>query len=132
MILFEYYIEIYLENESIINFLSRPIIYLTKEKKNLDNIIGDLKVEDLNFDNIKNTEKENKDKKSEEKEEKQKGGEQNNKIILQYSVNDLYKSAYKLNSPELERQIIYLNSKPNKTDAEKKIIDFLKKQLKNI
>jgi len=132
MILFEYYIEIYLENESIINFLSRPIIYLTKEKKKLENIIGDLKVEDLNFDDIKNTEKENKDKKSEEIEEKQKGGEQNNKIILQYSVNDLYKSAYKLNSPELERQIIYLNSKPNKTDAEKKIIDFLKKQLKYI
>ena len=109
MILFEKINQIYLENKSIINFLSRPIIYLNEEE-----------------------EKEKKKKEKEEvkiKEFEISISREENEVTMD---NEFYKSAYKLDSDKLYTKIKKLIQKPEKTKTEKKIIALLEDQLKGV
>ena len=107
MLLFDSINQLYLENKSIINFLSRPIIYLNKDE-----------------------EKENKKEKEREEEEiKEIKEDKKEEEIVE---KEFYKYSYKLDSEDLFKRIQKLAKKPDKTDIEKKIIYFLKKKLKGV
>ena len=108
MILLELIKNIYLENKYIIDFLSKPIIYLKQEKKfeNAENDSSDI-------DTTKSIEK------IEEKPDLQ---------MLQYlEEGELYKSEYKLS-----QDIEYLILNPDKNKNQKKLINLFKKHLKGI
>ena len=114
MILFDLINQIYLENKSIINFLSRPIIYLNpieeKKEKGKKNEI-EIKDFDINTTKEENEEKIEKEEKFEE---------------------DFYKPAYKLDSNKLFMKIKKLIQKPEKTKIEQKIISLLEEHLKGV
>ena len=120
MILFELINKIYLENKTILNFLSRPIIYLKdpqeqeKEKNNID--INDIKT-DASFELY--------DEKDEQKIDEKKEID-----IKEYFEGDLYKTAYKLETNALSEKIANLVLHPGKTSTQKKIIKALKNHLK--
>ena len=114
MLLFDSINQIYLENKSIINFLSRPIIYLNKSEE-------------------KQKEGKDKVKKEEEIEEREELEEvQKNKEEEEIIEKEFYKYSYKLDSDDLFKRIKRLVEKPDKSDIEKKIIFFLKKQLNEV
>ena len=118
MILFELINKIYLENKSILNFLSRPIIYLKdpKMQKNEDIDLGDIKT-----DASCEIYDEKEEKRVDEKKEIE---------IMQYFEGDLYKTAYNLESNVLSEKIANLVLKPGKTSIQKKLIKSLKNHLK--
>jgi len=117
MILFEYINKISLNNKSIINFLSRPIIYINGDKKE--------KNPEFSFNDIV-TEKSSEINEGENKEKKNKKLKRGNS---QYIKDELYKSAYRLNSDKLVNKITRLVDKEPKTKEEEKIIECLKDQL---
>jgi hypothetical protein len=117
MILFEYINKISLNNKSIINFLSRPIIYINGDKKE--------KNPDFSFNDIV-TEKSSEINEGENKEKTNKKLKRGNS---QYIKDELYKSAYRLNSDKLVNKITRLVDKVPKTKEEEKIIECLKDQL---
>ena len=117
MILFEYINKISLNNKSIINFLSRPIIYINGDKKE--------KNPEFSFNDIV-TEKSSEINEGENKEKTNKKLKRGNS---QYIKDELYKSAYRLNSDKLVNKITRLVDKEPKTKEEEKIIECLKDQL---
>ena len=120
MILFEIINKIYLENENIINFLSRPIIYLNDENENKIQEIEKSK----NYINISSSGNEIEiitSKKDINEVEK-----------LQYHPKELYISAYKLNINLLSKNIEDISLNPNKTKVEKNIIHYLKEHFKGV
>ena len=117
MILFEYINKISLNNKSIINFLSRPIIYINGDKKE--------KNPDFSFNDIV-TEKSSEINEGENKEKTNKKLKRGNS---QYIKDELYKSAYRLDSDKLVNKITRLVDKEPKTKEEEKIIECLKDQL---
>ena len=117
MILFEYINKISLNNKSIINFLSRPIIYINGDKKE--------KNPEFSFNDII-TEKSSEINEGENKEKKNKKLKRGNS---QYIKDELYKSAYRLDSDKLVNKITRLVDKEPKTKEEENIIECLKDQL---
>ena len=117
MILFEYINKISLNNKSIINFLSRPIIYINGDKKE--------KNPEFSFNDII-TEKSSEINEGENKEKTNKKLKRGNS---QYIKDELYKSAYRLNSDKLVNKITRLVDKEPKTKEEENIIECLKDQL---
>ena len=103
--------KIYLENNNIIDFLTRPIINLNNYKKGnkTDTILNDAQT-----NNSMNSEIFCK------KEEKKLAD------TTQYFEGDLYKSAYKLNQDILYENIGSLILYPDKTNAQKELISLLK------
>ena len=103
--------KIYLENNDIIDFLTRPIINLNNYKKGnkTDTILNDAQT-----NNSMNSEIFCK------KEEKKLAD------TTQYFEGDLYKSAYKLNQDILYENIGSLILYPDKTNAQKELISLLK------
>ena len=124
-ILLEIINNIQLENKNIIDFLSRPIIYLNNEKernKNSENEINDTATNaSIEID--------------EEEIEQKKIDEKMNmppiEVLKQFN-SDNYKSAYHLNSDILSQKIEKLLKKEHKTRAEMKLLIYLKKQLKGV
>ena len=104
MLLFDSIKQIYLENKSIVNFMSRPIIYLNK--------------------------KEEKDEEIEEIEEI----EEVEKMEINKDEEDFYKYTYKLDYDKIYNIIQKLAQKPEneKTKIEKIIIYLLKRQLREV
>ena len=120
MILFEIINKIYLENENIINFLSRPIIYLNDENENKIQEIEKSK----NCINISSSGNEIEiitSKKDINEVEK-----------LQYHPKELYISAYKLNINLLSKNIEDISLNPNKTKVEENIMHYLKEHFKGV
>ena len=124
MILFELVNKIYLQNKSILNFLSRPIIYINgdKEKETTRNNINDTKTEESLEIEITNKKK-FEDKKIDEKKDIN---------IMEYFEGDLYKTAYKLEYSVLNEKITNLVLHPGKTNFQKKLISILKNHLKGV
>ena len=117
MILFEYINKISLNNKSIINFLSRPIIYINGDKKE--------KNPEFSFNDIV-TEKSSEINEGDNKEKTNKKLKRGNS---QYIKDELYKSAYRLDSDKLVNKITRLVDKEPKTKEEENIIECLKDQL---
>ena len=117
MLLFDSINKIYLENKSIINFLSRPIIYLNKSEKK-------------EKETEKETEKE-KEKETETEDEIEEIEEIHDKEEL-IVEKEFYKYSYKLDSEVLINELTHLCEKPGKSDNEKDIISSLKKKLKGV
>ena len=122
MILFEIINKINLENKNIINFLSRPIIYLSEKKEN-DNDNDD-EPKDINLEEIE-TFTTSYDVDIGNKEEKK---DDNNNL----KKDDLYKSAYRLNSTKLIEKTEDLVFNEQKTKNQEKLIKLLKKHLKGV
>ena len=122
MILFEIINKINLENKNIINFLSRPIIYLSEKKEN-DNDNDD-EPKDINLEEIE-TFTTSYDVDIGNKEEKK---DDNNNL----KKDDLYKSAYRLNSDKLIEKTEDLVFNEQKTKNQEKLIKLLKKHLKGV
>ena len=118
MILFEMINKIYLDNKSIINFLSRPIIYLNED--NEDN----LKNPDVNssFESYDEYKRIN-DKKL---------GKNEYRTLLYLQGGDFYKSAYRFKPDNLSKNIEKLILKEGQTKIKQKIIYYLKKHLKGV
>ena len=118
MILFEIINKIYLENKNIINFLSRPIIYLNEtkleEKPKIDLSEIDIDISNNEKENIKN----------------QKSADF--KMIEYLKDDNIYKTAYIFDSNNLTNKIEKLIIAPNKTESQKKLIYFLKKHLNGV
>ena len=130
MILFEIINEIQLENKNIINFLSRPIIYLNgpknikkKHKNELNDKATNFSIEIQDIGEIDDIEQ----KKIEEK-----MNMDPIQILKEYVEDETYRTAYKLNPVILTKKIGKLLQKQDKTDTETKLISYLKKQLKGI
>ena len=126
MILFEKINQIYLENKTILNFLSKPIIYNKDIKKSNED------KEDKKFEqafNDKRTEAsldigdEINEKKIDEKKEID---------VIRYFEGGLYEKASKLNTTVLSEKITNLILHPDKTNTQKKLIYCLKNYLKGI
>ena len=124
-ILLEIINNIQLENKNIIDFLSRPIIYLNNGKernKNSENEINDTAT--------------NASIEIDEEEIEQKKIDEKMKMppieVLKQFNSDNYKSAYHLNSDILSQKIEKLLKKEHKTRAEMKLLIYLKKQLKGV
>ena len=122
MILFQIINKIYLENKDIVDFLSRPIIYFKneKEEEKPDNKMNVAKTEksfNLEIFDVK---------------ENEIISEKNPADIAQYFEGDLYETAYKLKPTVLHNEIANLILHPGKTNTQKKLIRYLKKQLKGI
>ena len=122
MILFEIINKINLENKNIINFLSRPIIYLSEKKENEND--NDDEPKDINLEEIE-TFTTSYDVDIGNKEEKK---DDNNNL----KKDDLYKSAYRLNSVKLIEKTEDLVFNEQKTKNQEKLIKLLKKHLKGV
>ena len=118
MILFEMINKIYLENKSIINFLSRPIIYLNEENEdNLNNPDVNSSLE--SYDEYKRIN----DKKL---------GKNEYRTLLYLQGGDFYKSAYRFKPDNLSKHIEKLIINEGQTKVQRKIIYYLKKHLKGV
>ena len=122
MILFELINKIYLENDEIINFLSRPIIYYSSSDKksefSLDDISSKLSIKTIN-EGDNNESKENGEQKKDKKNTKK-------------GLSEIYKSAYNLKTNILSRDIKELIDNKEKTMSESKIVELLEKHLEYI
>ena len=121
MFIFELINNIKPEKKEIYDFLSRPIIYLNqnkpeeKSKIDLDSVI---------------TNDSNTLKGSSIKEE-----ENYNKIELKklnYLKDEIYKTAYKLNTNDLTNSINILKQKKNQTESNKNLYNYLNNRLKGV
>ena len=129
MILFELINKIYLENQNIINFLSRQIIYYDKEGEKKEKTgfdFDDIESKDSLEIMTNKLEEEKKENKKEENKIK------NEKKDLKRVQGELYKSAYKFNYDVLSRKVKNLMRNPNKTQTEGKIVNLLEQQLSGI
>lgn len=118
MILFELINKIYLENKTIVNFLSRPIIYL--KNKNIDktkNSLNDLET-NPSMDTIKEIDEEIISEKKD--------------IEFEEKLPEEYKSSYQFNQQKLTRKIKNLISIKTKTRNQDNLLIYLKKQLEGI
>ena len=122
MILFELINKIYLENDEIINFLSRPILYYSSSDKksefSLDDISSNKSIKTIN-EGDNNESKENDEQKKDKKNAKK-------------GLSEIYKSAYNLKTNILSRDIKELIDNKEKTMSESKIVELLEKHLEYI
>ena len=119
MISFDIINQINLENKNIINFLSRPIIYLrAKRKGQYKNEINDI---------LTNTSLE-----TEGQIEERVRVEKNDIEFSQYFSDERYPHTYHLNSQVLMEKIKNLILIPNKTKEENNLLMLLKKQLNEV
>ena len=122
MILFELINKIYLENDEIINFLSRPILYYSSSDKKSEFSFSDISSHESknSFNQNKNNEaKENKQQKKDEGKKKK-------------GLSELYKSAYHLKTNILYQNVKELIEDDQKTPSDSKIIELLNKHLEFI
>ena len=125
MILFEIINEIQLENKNIINFLSRPIIYLKDIKDRKKKYKNDLNNNATNFSiDIEDIE--------EQRKIEEKMNMDPIEILKEYTEDEAYKTAYKLNPYFLTKKIEQLLKKQDKTNTEIKLLSYLKNQLKGM
>ena len=107
---------IYLENKTIVNFLSSPIIYLDKEKCEEKNKYEQSKINISKISQINDVES------SEE-------GDSNN---LRNTKVEQYKRVKELKSDKLNKKIIELLMKNNKTKPETRLINYLERRLEGL
>ena len=119
MILFELINKIYLENDEIINFLSRPIIYYSSSDEKSEFDLSDIS-------SVKSFKSSNK-KDNKELKENNEGKKDKKK-----SLSEIYKSAYNLKTNILSRDIQDLMKNEQKTMSESIIVELLEKHLKYI
>ena len=122
MILFELINKIYLENDEIINFLSRPILYYSSSDKK-----SEFSFSDISSHESKNSFNQNKNNEAKENKQQKKDKKKNKK-----GLNELYKSAYNLKSHILIKDIKKLIQNGEKTMSESKIVELLEKHLEFI
>ena len=122
MLMFELINKIHLENDEIVNFLSRPIIYYSspekKSESNLDE--NSLKISINTINQNENGELQENNKKKKDKE--------NSKI----NQSEFYKSSYNLKTTILSKNIKELIQNEHRTQSESKIVDLLEKHLEYI
>ena len=116
MFLFQSINRIYLENKTIINFLSSPIIYLDKEKCEEKNKYEQSKINTSKISQIIDVES------SEE-------GDSNN---LRNSKVEQYNRVKKIKSDKLNKKIAELVMKNNKTKPETRLINYLERRLEGL
>ena len=127
MILFELINQIYLENKTILNFMSKPIIYYKKNIKEINEDKKDNKSKKNLNDKKTNTSLDLGDELDEKKIDEKKDID-----IMQYFEGGLHEKAYQLNTNILSEKITNLILHPNKTFTQKKLIYCLKNHLKGI
>ena len=110
MFLFEYINKIYLENKTIVNFLSRPIIYLNEEKKDKE------KEKIIKYELSLNGTKDSSEINDEEPN----------------SSDEKYRTSYKLKSNILEKRIGKLAMMINKTKTDERLVKLLQKRLEGV
>ena len=110
MFLFEYINKIYLENKTIVNFLSRPIIYLNEEKKDKE------KEKIIKYELSLNGTKDSSEINDEEPN----------------SSDEKYRTAYRLKTNILGKKIEKLVKLNNKTKADKRLAKLLEKRLEGV
>ena len=110
MFLFEYINKIYLENKTIVNFLSRPIIYLNEEKKDKEK--EKIIKYELNLNGTKDSSEINDEEPN--------------------SSDEKYRTAYRLKSNILGKKIEKLVNLNNKTKADKRLAKLLAKRLEGV
>ena len=122
MLMFELINKIHLENDEIVNFLSRPIIYYSSPEKkseyNLDENSLKISINTINQNENGELQENNEEKKDKE----------NSKI----NQSELYKSSYNLKTTILSKNIKELIQNEHKTQSESKIVDLLEKHLEYI
>jgi hypothetical protein len=116
MFLFQSINRIYLENKTIINFLSSPIIYLDEEKCEEKNKYEQNKINISKISQINDVES------SEE-------GDSNN---IRNSKIEQYNSVKKIKSDKLNKKIAELVMKNNKTKPETRLINYLERRLEGL
>ena len=122
MLKFELINKIHLENDEIVNFLSRPIIYYSspekKSESNLDNNSLKISINTINQNENDELQENNEEKKDKENSKK--------------SLSELYKSSYNLKTTILSKNIKELIQNEHRTQSESKIVDLLEKHLEYI
>ena len=116
------------ENKEIFDFLSRPIFYLNQSKQRK-------KSKTDNDSNITNNTNVNKERKNHKRNKEQKKIIDSNEINLKesnYLKDEIYKSAYKLNTDELTKSINILHQKKSETESNKNLYDILNNHLKDV
>ena len=110
MFLFEYINKIYLENKTIVNFLSRPIIYLNEEKKEKEQ--EKIIKYELSLNGTKDSSEINDEEPN--------------------SSDEKYRTSYKLKSNILEKRIGKLAMMINKTKTDERLVKLLEKRLEGV
>jgi len=110
MFLFEYINKIYLENKTIVNFLSRPIIYLNEEKKDKE------KEKIIKYELSLNGTKDSSEINDEEPN----------------SSDEKYRTSYRLKSNILGKKIEKLVNLNNKTKTDERLVKLLQKRLEGV
>ena len=116
------------ENKEIFDFLSRPIFYLNQSKQRK-------KSKTDNDSNITNNTNVNKERKNHKRNKEQKKIIDSNEINLKesnYLKDEIYKSAYKLNTDELTKSINILHQKKSETESNKNLFNILNARLKDV
>ena len=116
MFLFQSINRIYLENKTIVNFLSSPIIYLDEEKCEEKNKYEQNKINMSKISQINDIES------SEE-------GDSNN---IRNSKIEQYNRVKKIKSDKLNKKIAELVMKNNKTKPETRLINYLERRLEGL
>jgi hypothetical protein len=119
MLMFELINKIHLENDEIVNFLSRPIIYYSSPEKKSESNLDDNSLK-ISINTINQNENGELQENNEEKKDKE-----NSKI----NQSELYKSSYNLKTTILSKNIKELIQNEHKTQSESKIVDLLEKHL---
>ena len=122
MLMFELINKIHLENDEIVNFLSRPIIYYSSPEKKSESNLDDNSLK-ISINTINQNENGELQENNEEKKDKE-----NSKI----NQSELYKSSYNLKTTILSKNIKELIQNEHKTQSESKIVDLLEKHLEYI
>ena len=122
MLMFELINKIHLENDEIVNFLSRPIIYYSSPEKKSESNLDENSLK-ISINTINQNENGELQENNEEKKDKE-----NSKI----NQSELYKSSYNLKTTILSKNIKELIQNEHKTQSESKIVDLLEKHLEYI
>jgi len=122
MLMFELINKIHLENDEIMNFLSRPIIYYSSPEKKSESNLDENSLK-ISINTINQNENGELQENNEEKKDKE-----NSKI----NQSELYKSSYNLKTTILSKNIKELIQNDHKTQSESKIVDLLEKHLEYI
>ena len=122
MLMFELINKIHLENDEIVNFLSRPIIYYSSPEKKSESNLDDNSLK-ISINTINQNENGELQENNEEKKDKE-----NSKI----NQSELYKSSYNLKTTILSKNIKELIQNEHRTPSESKIVDLLEKHLEYI
>jgi hypothetical protein len=122
MLMFELINKIHLENDEIVNFLSRPIIYYSSPEKKSESNLDENSLK-ISINTINQNENGELQENNEEKKDKE-----NSKI----NQSEFYKSSYNLKTTILSKNIKELIQNEHRTQSESKIVDLLEKHLEYI